>query len=161
MRPLALACVLAVLWTAAGHATELNAPVVESPTIGSEIDRGYSAAAQCGFTHEPTDYGTCIRRLADDQAARRSNVDAFKLGLYFAAWQSEDLYYRSALKLTDNPLAQEVAPQWFRSAQSTFSLLAYFQKRLGITEAQMLQAIKPAPQTLERLAFWNAGATFP
>ncbi len=155
-----LAVLIGLLVASAASATDLNAPVTDHPTIGSEIVRGQSAALDCLSAQAPSDYSRCISAIADDQAARRPNVDAFKLGLFFAAWQSEDIHYQVALRHPDWPEAQEVGPQWFRYAQIDWPLLAYYEKRLGITEEQLLSAVQAGPETRKRLAYWNAGPSY-
>src|ERR1700688_2710004 len=101
-----------MLLTAQVRAADLNAPLVDQPTIGSEIKRGWSAAFDCHLNHlRPLGFAHCIDEASSAAEQNHANYKPFELGLFFNYWYLADLRFQSAKALTDNQLAQQEAPE--------------------------------------------------
>jgi hypothetical protein len=131
----------ACLFASTSSAADLNAPLVDRPTLGSEIKRGWDAASDC-YLHnlEALADGQCISDASSAAQQQRSNYKPFELGLYFGEWQAEDLAAISAQSLSNNVIAQQEAPEHAREAGAAYTVFRHLQAELGITDAQLMAA---------------------
>jgi len=70
--------------------SKLDAPVSRQPTVGSEIDRGQSAAFDCGLNnvgHLPA-FVSCINNTVTTSQQKSTLSDPFLFGLYVRALQN-------------------------------------------------------------------------
>jgi len=119
------------------YAADLNAPLVDKPTLGSEISRGFHAAYQCGDS-DPLTSSTCIFDTSAAEQQRRTNYQPFQLGLFFGALVHFDSQHQTDLSLTDNYVAQDREPLVACEAHSMFVVYRSLQAKLGVTDAQVL-----------------------
>lgn len=91
----ALLFAIALVITMEGHAfaqSNLVKPVVNKPTVRTEILRGINATDLCiGVSHSatryrPDDYFLCVKRIETENTRKNTNNDAFGAGLFFHAW---------------------------------------------------------------------------
>jgi hypothetical protein len=135
------ALLVACLFASVGSAADLNAPLVDRPTLGSEIKRGWDAATDCNLHNlEALADGQCISEASSTAQQQHSSYKPFELGLYFGEWQAEDLAAMSAQSLSNNVIAQQDAPEHTWEAQGAYVVFRRLQAELGITDAQLMAA---------------------
>jgi hypothetical protein len=139
-------------------AADLNTPLNETPTLGSEIKKGHQAAEDCSRgLPDPEMFVACISAQGSKSEQSTVNPKPFLLGLYFGAWWNTDLLAESAKSLPDNVFAQQRYPQWQNAAQGELTVVRTYQHDLGVTDGQLLEATgRDDPRTKARLTFWSA-----
>jgi hypothetical protein len=144
----AVACV-AVIASNATWAADLNAPVINQPTIGSEIARGTSAAGTCIGESDPIYSTKCVFDASSANRQRQSNFKPFELGLFLNTWDIISGLADIAKAFPND----EVVQTKFRGAQSEalvmFVLFRKIQKDLHITDAQLVAACPFTPEGRE------------
>jgi hypothetical protein len=154
------AAMIAGVMAALGAAPDLNAPLDTRPTLASEMRRGWSAEAECyDVRSSPLEYGLCVSRLGDRESARIGDPTPYKLGLYLRAWASMDLRFRSDGELAaSNAFAAADLPGARRECASDALVARGLQKRLGLTDAQLMSATgyKSVEDIAARWAYWTS-----
>ena len=141
-------------WAQNGQ-VDLNAPIVQAPTLGSEIKRGFDAGFGCSITLEPFALSRCISAIASKEEREKSDAVAFAFGVYVGGWLVSDTALQSAEKLTDNPLAVQRAKQLRGIVGGQYAVLRDYQKKLGLTDEQVFSATRQTGDKFKaRLAYW-------
>ena len=83
-----------MLWSSLALGADLNAPINTTPTLGSEIARGASAARNCIITqtNRPIMGALCVHKQESQNRERMGNYEPFPLGLNFNAWKLLDIW---------------------------------------------------------------------
>ncbi len=106
MESLSKILIMFVVFFACGIAfagqVNLNAPVVDKPTVGSELKRGMDVANECSsqLFVDPLKLSSCAFDAQERNAQKHSNHQFYDVGLFFQTWLNEDILYRSALDLS-------------------------------------------------------------
>jgi hypothetical protein len=138
------------------RAVDLNAPVVNTPTVGSEIKRGFNAAMGCNILLSGPEFGLCIADIGEKVEQQTTNSDPFTVGLYFHAWEMMDI-----AGYPDKPLTFDLAKARYADAQQEaaglFKVWTHYEKQLGVTDDQIISAIGIKGDKLkDRIAFWTS-----
>jgi hypothetical protein len=140
------ALLLCVLATSDATAADLNAPVINQPTIGSEIARGLDAANTCSAETDPLYLSKCAYDVSSANRQRESNSKPFELGLFFGTWHYQTILVDVANDLPDNGVAQAKVPNAQAEAHDMFVLFRKIQRDLHITDAQLVAACPFTPE---------------
>jgi len=133
------ALLAACLFASTSSAADLNAPLSDHPTLGSEIKRGWDAAFDCSLHNlNALADGQCISDASSAAQQQHSNYKPFELGLYFGEWQAEDLAAMSAQSLSNNVITRQAAPEHAREAAGAYTVFHHLQVELGVTDAQLM-----------------------
>jgi hypothetical protein len=126
-----------LLFSGSVKAADLNAPINTTPTLGSEIARGSSAAADCMITNYRPTLGTlCVRKLESQNRERMGNYEPFALGLNFTSWKFLDIW---AFPRPGTP-ALEISEEARQMATPFFVAFRDYQRRLGVSDDQLISA---------------------
>jgi len=122
-------------------AADLNAPATNQPTVGSEIARGAAAAFNCVIDNYASALraGQCITELDSQNRQRTTTYEPFNLGLNFRGWVLADAHAFPE-KPRDSDIGRTVANDWRRAAAPLFVVFRDYQKRLGVTDDQLITA---------------------
>ena len=119
-------------------AADLNAPLDEKPTLGSEIKRGWNAAFDCSLAHivDVQGMNDCTSAAGSKAHQERPNPDPFLLGLYLGS----TLHFAAQAERPDPvggpiPGVSDQATNK-RNAEEDFAVYASEQKKLGVTDEQ-------------------------
>jgi hypothetical protein len=142
-------------------AADLNAPVNNTPTIGSEIARGIDAANNCPMMRPrkvvDDDTYSCIAGIANTNRQRMTAFEPFLLGLYFRSWLVMDVAAYPS-KAPDDAIGERLETSARRDASEFYAAFRGYQKQLGVTDEQLIQATKSAggstASNQARLDFW-------
>lgn len=147
---------LALSVAAAAQAADLNAPIPTTPTLGSEIKRGFSVAQACS---DRSQLGGQMFRCVDDASkANRARAvggdDAFSLGLYFGGWYYANFALGAAARMSG---METYKADWQRQADGNWTLFRVYQKKLDLTDVQVVTAAGLNPAATDQLfAPWIA-----
>jgi hypothetical protein len=137
------------------NAADLNSPIVTKPTLGSEINRGTSAAFDCVVSNaiNALGAGKCISEVESQNHQRMmTGYEAFSLGAFFYGWMLAD---RLAFAPAQNNVGQTINENWRRAAAPLFVTFRDLQRRLGVTDDQLITAGRGQANTKERIAYWS------
>jgi hypothetical protein len=144
-------------------AVDLNAPLKQQPTLGSEIHRGMSAGQHCNFIDDnnfnANGLDACISKAESKNSENNPNYKPFALGLRFEAWFWEDIHVTMTTKLHDK-YTRLLANESKKFAPLDWEIVRSYQRDLGVTDDQLLQ-IAEIPtagikETKDRFAYWDA-----
>ena len=167
-------CIVATVWSLASwantaRAADLNAPINNQPTLGSEIARGNDAAYNC-FFHSGNDprppsalnLSICIMNTADADRQQHTVYLPFQLGILFGGWQLEDSKLRSAESLAaTNIFAQQEIPDDRYHTLQLFTVFESIEHKLKVTDEQVISAatvdLTPEARSMipKRMKYWR------
>jgi hypothetical protein len=135
-----------VAWTlaSAAQAPNLNAPIDTRPTIGSEINRGYSAAFDCSLQHvaDALPFSQCVSDAVSTDQQKQPNSLPFMVGAYWGECVSEALMVKSDRELAaSNSVAAASLPDAERELGMSYPVFRHYQQKLGVTDQQLVEAI--------------------
>lgn len=162
MRQLFMFAMAALTVLVPAHAADLNTPLNDKPTLGSEIHRGLWAANACYFIHDnefhPDSFDGCI--ISRDSANTQSvpSYKPFSLGLHFQAWFWYDTGITIAAKTPGNRFNSDISKRSGVYAPLDFEIFRKLQRDLGVSDAQLIQ-IAGIPsagvkETYQRIGYW-------
>ncbi|HEX3653381.1 MAG TPA: hypothetical protein VHU18_11220 [Rhizomicrobium sp.] len=138
-----------------GPSISLDAPVSQTPTVRTEIQRGWAAANKCDSTLGALGYGECIFKLSNEEGSRLTDAKPFTLGLMLNAWFTEDLLVGVDVKMTTNVVAQRELPEARRQAAADFVIVRELQRKIGLSDSQVCAVpISEEHGAAERWAYW-------
>jgi len=122
---------------------DLNAPLDEKPTLGSEIKRGWQAAFDCSLAHivDVQGMNDCTSAAGSKAQQERPNSDPFLLGLYLGS----SLHFAAQAERPDPAggpvpgISDQATNQ--RNAEEDFAVYASEQKKLGVTDEQAVGTV--------------------
>ncbi len=164
MRTITLAAgLLALIWPSAFLAADLNAPIQNTPTLGSEIHRGIGAATDCYFLHDnnfdPLSYTGCVTRADSKNTQAQAAYRPFSLGLHFQAWLWEDIEIQMYHGDPHKVFAKRLAEQAGQYAPLEFAIFRRIQMELGVSDGQLMAVTDLTAagknETLARIAYWS------
>ncbi len=138
-------------------AASLNEPVVDKPTIGSEIRRGYESAALCEEFRRSEALDRCFKRVEAEDAAKRTTYAPFRIGLRLGSLLRQDGFYRALDETADRTLdaKAERAAANLHALQDASDVKIY-SRELGISLDQVLDAARhDSPTVRDRIKFWT------
>ena len=147
----------------AANAAELNAPITNKPTLGSEIYRGSAAGNDCYFVGDnnfsPTKYAECISKAESTNIQSQPTYKPFSLGLHFRAWLWEDIEITMADEPPPSRFKRRLAAEASSYAPLDFEIFRKIQSELGITDKQLFGIIQLTSEgqldTSKRFAYWS------
>lgn len=132
---------LLITYGTLGLAQGLDAPIVEHPTVRSEIKRGYEAGGACDSYTRPADrLDDCIRDVRDRYRSTHTSTDAFEVGLNLQKWKLGARYVQVGADLRESRLAQAYAVSGRLSESQAKSEVTTLLSNLKITKEQALEA---------------------
>lgn len=147
-------------------AADLDAPLEQKPTLGSEIRRGVAAARQCYLkddnTIQPINFADCIVHLDDSSDQASPSFKAFSLGVHYGAWHWETIEADVARSNPSDELQKSVAEVAAQFAPGDFTIWRVYQRELGVTDLQILTLadvpIAVRKETLAEFKEWDSTA---
>jgi len=138
--------VFILVWalTSGAQTPDLNAPIDTRPTVGSEINRGYSAAFDCSLQHvaEPLSFSECVTEATSADQQKQPNSVPFIVGAYWGECGQEALMVKSDQDLAStNSIAATILPEAQRELATSYPVFRHYQEKLGVTDEQLVAAI--------------------
>lgn len=154
------ACFMA---TGAG-AADMNAPLNDKPTVGSEVSRGQDAAFHCGldFLSDTPAVAGCVFRAVAQNKQLHANTLPFEVGVFYGAWCEMRNSVKTDIELAStNSVAAAHLPDAEQEELSMYTVMRHDQAQAGITDDQLLSIfteMKPAARQdeLARMKQWEA-----
>ena len=127
-------------------AADPDTPAINKGTIGSEIERGFSALnSHCAPRQgNLIVFKLCASKAMDLEKKSNTNIDAFSLGFYYGEWLNiANRKIAIALELTRGPdrFAEIEAPDVNRDADVYFTIYRKYQKELKVTDKELCDAL--------------------
>ena len=152
-----------LILTGTANAADLDAPLNDRPTLGSEIERGWRAATDCNLKNiaNALEYVDCIDGTASKAQQEHSNANPFLLGLYYgeAAHFGTDPKVDSENASSNSFAASEVATDRARLAPA-YEVFRHYQKQLDVKDDQLVGTLsdlsdKGKADALAQLKNWE------
>jgi hypothetical protein len=161
-----LAIVFLALSAVHSPAADLNTPLAEKTTIGSEIRRGERASLSCA--KNPLDHNAmnnCLAAVESKARREQANPTPFLLGLYFSSLTMYSEMLEGDKELAgSNDQAAHAIPEDMRDVSRTYANFAKLQKMLGISDGQLVSTVYTEagrPAALTQLKQWAASPPKP
>ncbi len=145
------AIAFAMLLTISGAAAaDLNAPINNTPTIGSELQRGVAAAFDCHlkFVSDTSRQSQCALDAASVDQQRHPDFKPFHLGVFWGMWMEWGFDIQSDRSIAGtNTFAAARLPELIRERETYLPLFRRIQREVGVTDEQLVnaqQAMLPA-----------------
>jgi hypothetical protein len=156
-----LALTLMILAAPAAGQVDLNAPVRDNPTVGSEMERGVEAAQRCiDLPNSADEIDACASAAKSANEQRHANHSAFDVGLLFETWWGENSRFRvdEMLRGSNRQAAREMEGSE-SEARKMFELFRQHERALKITDEQMLDMAhidgELRARVVEQMRLWD------
>jgi len=120
----------------ANQVSNLDVPAKQEIPVRSELERGGSAFFQCNM--HMMDIATparCVQDILNEEQLKKTDTNAFKLGVYFRGWIDMD-YYKKILRTSgSNIIGTEVSDYI-----SLFSSYRSLQNQLNVSDEELCEA---------------------
>ncbi|MDP1769741.1 MAG: hypothetical protein Q8L74_13200 [Nitrospirota bacterium] len=135
-------------------AANLDAPVIEKPTIRSEITRGRQSIRPCernsALLTQMQSYKDCIDEVLSTAARNGSSTSPFQLGIHFEAFINMAIAYNSLVTVGSATKLQHAL------TNLQFHQFQDLHKQVGISTEDLCEVTKRnCPNLKELLDTWN------
>lgn len=142
--------------SATANSSDLDSPIVNKPTVRTEINRGYEAAFDCSLHNAGNPRGEfrCVSGVVSYNQQNNTSTPAFKTALYFSSWQSSkggyDVARKFNVELRDYLFNVNAFFEDFKDARKESSISV-----LMLCEARKIEKIY-CDEVIKDVANWEA-----